>query len=106
MTNERASVVVTTRVFTRRARTHGDAVLNIGIKKRGCPAERHEVYWCDSDSPIARLFIAAVKSRINTGRHRVARPVPVSGASINHAQSTMFDNLSEIIIRPRWRRRR
>lgn len=41
---------------------------------------------------------------------RGQRPVPnrltVSGTSINHAQSTMFDNLSEIIIRPRWRRRR
>lgn len=42
MTNERASVVVTTRMFTRRAWAHGDGVLNIGIKKRGCPAERHE----------------------------------------------------------------
>lgn len=44
------------------------------------------VYWCDSDSPIAPLFIAAVKSRINTGRHRVARPVPNSERHIDKSR--------------------
>lgn len=54
MTNERASVVVTTRMFTRRAWAHGDGVLNIGIKKRGCPAERHEDGWCTGATATVR----------------------------------------------------
>lgn len=114
MTNERASVVlvVTTRVFTRRAQLGSDS-------RRRCFEYRHKearvprratrgvlVRQRQSDRAIIYRGRKEQNKYGATPRGQTGRPVPVSGASINHAQSTMFDNLSEIIIRPRWRRRR